>query len=151
MRSRGAPRLEGRGNAAEHRDRDDDQEGEEGELGRVSERWPEEVSDGPVERVRVAEIALEDAADPVSVLDEDRAVRAELLVELVDGLLIRERPEDRAADVAGKKLRGDEENHAQEEERDERQPESPEEESCDRRLLPGGPRTAFRGPPAPSW
>ena len=130
--------LECRGNAAEHRDRDDDQEGEEGELGRVSERRPEEVTDGPVERVRVAEIALKDAADPVSVLDDDRPVRAELLVELVDRLLSRERAEDRATDVAGEKLRRGEENHAEEEQRDERQPESPEEESCDRRLLQGG-------------
>ncbi len=137
-----APLFQRRGDATQDPDRHDDHEREQRELRRVLERRPEQVADGSPERVGVAEIALEHAADPVAVLDEDRPVRTELLVELVDGLLVGEGAEDRAADVAGEQLGGDEDDHAQQDERDECEPESSEEEPCHGRSATRRPEPA---------
>ena len=70
---------------------------------------------------RLAQVALEEARDPVPVLREQGLVGAELRVEGVDRRLVGERAEDPAGDVAGQDLRADEDDHAQQEERDDRE------------------------------
>ena len=64
---------------------------------------------------------------------EERPVRAELLVERVDRLLRRERPEHRATDVARQDVGHGEHDHAEQEQRDQREPEALEDEADHRR------------------
>ena len=113
---------------AENRERDDQDEGERGELERVHERVADQLTGGDAQRVRLAEVAGQEARDPVPVLGQQRLVGAELLVEVVDGGLVGERSEDPAADVTGENVRGEEDEHAEEEERDRRQAEPLEQE-----------------------
>ena len=64
---------------------------------------------------------------------EDGLVRAELLVEVVDGGLVGERPEDAAARRCREgRWRAEEDEHAEQEERDRRQAEPLEQEPCHR-------------------
>ena len=110
-------------------ERDADQEGDECELEGVLERRCEEIPGRRLLRQRRSEVALEQIARPVHVLDEHRLVGPELLVQRVDGLLGGERPENGSADVAGKD-RGDcEDHHGQQEQRDDRRPEPLEKEA----------------------
>jgi hypothetical protein len=67
----------------------------------VDERAADEVVDRHAERERFAEVALKEARDPVAILREQRPIGAELLVEIVDGSLVREGPEDATGDVPG--------------------------------------------------
>ena len=98
-------------------------------LNEFSSAGFEQVPGRHLLRQRRSEITAEEPSRPVHVLGEDGPVRSELLVECVDGLLRRERSEDGAADVAGKDRGDPEHDHAQEEERDERQAEALEEEA----------------------
>jgi hypothetical protein len=68
---------------------------------------------------RVSEVTLEEAGDPVPVLGQERAVGAELVVEVLDRALVCERPQDAACDVPRQHLGADEDEHAQKEQRDE--------------------------------
>jgi hypothetical protein len=112
--------VERRHDAAHDAERDDEQEGEQRELGRVAEGGADDVRDRPALGVRLAEIALDEARDPVAVADEDVAVGPELLVQRRDGGRIGERAEDAAGDVAGQDLGAEEDDDAQQPERDDR-------------------------------
>ncbi len=98
--------------------------------------WKSASSDQVAHRDAVgeglAEVALEEARDPVPVLRQERSVGAELLVKRVDGCLIREGAKDPACDVPRKDLCPDEDDHAEEEERDDCEAEPLEEEPSDR-------------------
>ena len=72
----------------------------------------------------------------VDVLDEDRAVGAEPLVERVDALLGRERPEDRPADVVRQHVRDDEHDRGEQPQGDEREEQPARDETCHRLLTP---------------
>ena len=122
-----------RDDAAEDRERDADEERDERELERVLERRREEIPGRHLLRQRRSEVALEQPARPVDVLDEDRLVGPQLLVERVDGLLGGERAEHGAADVAGEDRRDPEDDHAEEEQRDQREADALEEEAGHRR------------------
>ena len=104
-------------------------------LSEFDERRPEQVGDGNAVLQRLAQVAPDEAADPVPVLHDQRPVDAQLLVQLIDLLLRRERAEDVASDVTGKELRGGEDHDAQQEERDQGEAEPLEEKSSDL-LLP---------------
>ena len=67
-------------------------------------------------------------------------VRAELLVERVDRLLRRERPEHGTADVAREDRRDGEDDHAEQEQRDQREADALEEEAGHRRVGVGDER-----------
>jgi hypothetical protein len=82
---------------------------------------------------RGAEIAVQEAGDPVPVLNENRLVCSQLVVELVDCGLGGEVSELAPGNVPGKKVRADEDEHAEEEQRDGRETEPGEEESPHRR------------------
>jgi hypothetical protein len=110
--------VERRHDSAQDPEGDDEEEGEQGELGRVAEGRADDVRDRPALGVRLAEIALDEARDPVAIADEDVAIGSELLVQRRDGGWIGERAEDAAGDVAGKNLRAEEDDDAQEPERD---------------------------------
>ena len=88
-------------------------------LAELTMRVADDVGDRPLLHRRLAEVAGEDAGDPVPVLHEEVAVRAELVVQRVDRLLVGERAEDVAGDVAGQHLGGDEDDDAEDEQRDE--------------------------------
>ena len=81
----------------------------------------------------VPEVAVEEPRDPVPVLAEDGLVRAELVIQLVDGGLVGEVAELAASDVAREQVRAHEDEHAEEEQRDGRETEPGEEESPHRR------------------
>jgi hypothetical protein len=104
--------------AAEDRQRDDDDEGEDGELERVDQRVAEHLGDGTAEGERVAHVERQQAGDPVEVLRDQRFVGAEPLVQGVHRPLVRERPEDRPPDVARQNLRADEHDEAEQHQRD---------------------------------
>ena len=123
--------------AAQDPERHDDHEREERELQRADERVPDEISDRRRVLVRGAEVAGHHATRPVEVALRDRVVHAELLVQQVDGPLVRERAEDRAARVAGQELRRREDDDAEQDERDRREGEALEDECGDRGLLGG--------------
>ena len=72
-RSRRLPSFQRREHPAEIAERHDDDEREQGELGRVPEGRPEQSADGLTER-RSRRDRPGAAADPVAVLDEDRPV-----------------------------------------------------------------------------
>ena len=87
-------------------------------LSELTSASPSDVGDRPAEGERGAHVAGEQAADPVEVLRDERLVRAEPLVQRIDGPLVGERPEDAAPDVARQHLRPDEHDQAQQEQRD---------------------------------
>ena len=66
------------------------------------------------------------AADPGPVLGDQRAVDAELVVERRHGGLGGERPEDRPAGIAGQHLPGQEDDHAEDQQSDDGEPETPQ-------------------------
>src|SRR5205814_92149 len=106
--------------AAENRQRDDEHERLGGQLERVDERRAEQAPDRHLVLERLAHVAVDEVPDPAPVLREQRPVRADLVVEQVEGLLRRERPEDVAADVTREELRRREDDDAQDEKRYER-------------------------------
>jgi hypothetical protein len=98
----------------------------------VGERVAHELAHRDAVGERLTEVSLEQARDPVPVLSQEGPVGAELSVEGLHRLLIRERSEDPAADISRQHLGAEEDDDAQEEERDECEAESLEEESSDR-------------------
>jgi hypothetical protein len=75
---------------------------------------------------------VEQAAEPVRVLLDQRPVGPELVVQVVDDRLVSERAEDGPPDVAGKDLGAEEDDQAEQPERDESEYESLEQEPSDR-------------------
>jgi hypothetical protein len=94
---------------------------------------PNQLVHGQAVGERGAEVAVEEAGDPIPVLDEDRLVRPQLVVELVDGGLGGEVSEFAAGDVAGKQVRAHEDEDAEEKQRDGCETEPGEEEPRHRR------------------
>ncbi len=131
--------------AAEDRERDDDDERDRGELHRVDEGVAEQLADGHVVGERVSEVSVEKPREPVPVLREDRAVGAELVVQVLDRGLVGEGAEDAPGDVAREHLGADEDEHAQEKKRDEGEAESFEQEPSHH-----PPERGSRGPEAPA-
>ena len=130
--------------AAEDAERDDEHEGDGGELERVDERRPEQIRDRDLVLQRRAEVAVEEVREPVPVLLVERTVEPERLVEVVDVLLAREGAEHVAPDVSRQHLRRREDDDAEQEERDQRVGEPLEQEPGDgvflRGLKAGPPR-----------
>ena len=100
-RSAGRLTCSAANDAADDAERHDDHERDRRELERVDERVADELGDGSLEHVRRAHVALHEAAEPVPVRLEERVVVAELLVQRDDAGVVGERPEDRAAGIAG--------------------------------------------------
>src|SRR5207245_10451477 len=82
-------------------------------------------------RERHAEIAVGELPDPGTVLNVDRPVHAQLVVERLDVVGTGERPEHVATYVARQQLRGGKDEHAKHEQRDERESESLQQETGD--------------------
>ena len=78
--------------------------------------------------VRLAEIAVGVAVHLVDVLLDERLIRAEAMVELVDRLLRREGAENLTTDVAGQHVRQREDDDRQQEQRDDRQRDATDQE-----------------------
>jgi len=74
---------------------------------------------------------VERVGDPAPILLVPWPVDAELVIEKVNRLLVGKWPEDRPPDVTGQKLGESEDEHAQQEERDDREAEALEEEAGD--------------------
>ena len=127
----GAALLHGGVDAADDPERDDDDERQDRQLERRLQRGPDDVRDRLARGDRGPEVAGDEAAQPVQVLHDQRAVGAELLVELVDRGLIGEGAEDAPADVAGEHLGGEEDEHAQQQQRDQPVQRAPENEPSD--------------------
>ena len=102
-------------------------------LNEFSSAGVEQIPGRDLLRQRGPEVAVEQPARPVDVLDEDRPVGSQLLVEGIDRLLRRERAEHGAADVSGEDRRDPEDDHAEEEQRDQREADALEEEAGHRR------------------
>jgi hypothetical protein len=77
-----------------------------------------------VELGRGAQVAVQDAGHPGPVLADQRAVDAELVVQYLHGLLGGERAEDRPARVARQYRTREEDDQAQEDQGEQRQPQS---------------------------
>ena len=90
--STGPPRVDGRERAQAQRERDHEERRHERQDQRVLDRVRDQVPDRrvllPLREAdrRVAEVAVDEAAEPGRVLREERPVEVQLLVELVHGL-----------------------------------------------------------------
>ena len=91
------------------------------ELRRMRQRVGDERRDRLAIRIRQAHVAAHEMRDPLDVLRHERPVRAELMIERGDRARIGERPEHRAADIAGQQLAAREHDHRQQPQRDQRQ------------------------------
>ena len=144
----GRPPFVERGqDAAEDPERHDDQEGKQGELGRVPERRADHLLDRAAEGVRLAQVALEDPGHPVAVAEPGAAGRCRAPRSAPRRSRVpRTGPRMLRATSPGSTCAGDEDDHAQQPERDEGERDPPEDEASH-----GGPqvvlRISLRGPP----
>ena len=133
---------------AEDRERHDEHEGDERELGRVLSAVPSRSLTGLPESIGVAEVARQDAADPVEVLRRGAGGSVpSSSFSVVDRLLVGERARGCARPtLPGQHLRAEEDDEAQEPERDEPEPEPPEMKRAMRERPGLGRRAAARRP-----
>jgi hypothetical protein len=104
--------------AAKDTDWDDQQEGDSAKLQRIEQRRRDERRHGASVAVGHAHVADDEMANPVPVLDQDRTIDAEFVIEIGDGLRVGERPQDRATNIARQQLPAGEHQNAQQPERD---------------------------------
>jgi len=107
--------------ATQDAQRHDEGEGDGAQQGGIGQRRAHERGDRDPEREGHAHIAGHEMADPVPVLDEERPVDAELMVQVRHRPGIGERPEDRAAHITRQELAAGKHDHAEQPERDQRE------------------------------
>ena len=144
--------VHGGEDAAEDRERHDDDERQQRQLGRGHQRVEHDVRHRPVHgTTEVAEVAGDEArrSSPRYCTISGRSVPS-CWLSCVDRGLVGERAEDAPPHVAGQHLRGEEDEDAEQQQRDQAESEALGEEACDRGLLASARRRAVR-PVWPAW
>ena len=106
----------------EDAERHHDHEGHHGQLERAPEGREQEGADRRAELVGGAQVAVQDARHPAPVLGDQRAVDAEGMVQRQHGAFGRERAEDLPARVARQHRPREEDDQAQQDQGEQRQP-----------------------------
>jgi hypothetical protein len=109
--------MKRRPDSAGNAERYDEDEGYCPELQRVAKRGQDERRDRRAKRIGSAHIASHEMANPIAVLDQQRAIQTQFAVEVGNGAWVRQRAQYGTRDITWKKLPADKDDDAEQPQR----------------------------------